>query len=616
MTATEVRLDHVRAAAAARDPLVVDLLVRLVAADLARPRQATGQLNANANDPNAVVPPTEPGGEPGDSFDRFFEEIRSREFRKRPRAEQQLIRRQRLDELRQRCPDDATGDRYRSHEVITELWQRGDSFGRDCLLRIIDEIPLAFGPIKALKAIFKDAEQNNDTVILGALAARFDEAIDRLGGHHAADVACSPRTLAYLVRRAWRYLRRTGQTLPAVYPDTAVDFLCRYRTGHDAGSLQKSWIFNHIFFHQTGSYGGTRFLFGTYRKHKMIRRPSDWVKHRAFADAWGRSPRPLFDLLQRGRCEIVRTAAIEALKADFRGSLREVDAAWVARLMGTGSGAVDEFAVWMLQNVPKFERANFKALGLHDAVLRLLDSPSAAAAGYAAQYVLDHATDLPTEVVIRLVAGDHRSVRDAAMRLIGGRDARRDVGLEGWGRLLELPAATAMATEALGKYFTAKELTANWLADRVVSDNREAQGFAIDRLPRLHPVAKLGTGFFVDLLTRIDPEASSAHRAGKFVLDQVAAVGPEKLDTTQADKLLLHPVTRGGVTHWVDDGKLAAKSLGAEFLKRIAFHPTWGDEPLIAAAGEWMPAAPLVYNDASITRRAHMARRRAVVHSR
>lgn len=42
MTATEVRLDHVRAAAAARDPLVVDLLVRLVAADLCVPDKPPG----------------------------------------------------------------------------------------------------------------------------------------------------------------------------------------------------------------------------------------------------------------------------------------------------------------------------------------------------------------------------------------------------------------------------------------------------------------------------------------------------------------------------------------------------------------------------------------------
>ena len=72
----------------------------------------------------------------------------------------------------------------------------------------------------------------------------------------------------------------------------------------------------------------------------------------------------------------MREFATEALKADFRAVLREVEPAWVARLVGVGSRAIDEFVVWILTNVPRFEQAAFRTLGLHDAVLRLFDSPA------------------------------------------------------------------------------------------------------------------------------------------------------------------------------------------------------------------------------------------------
>ena len=51
-----------------------------------------------------------------------------------------------------------------------------------------------------------------------------------------------------------------------------------------------------------------------------------------------------------------------------------------------GGEPVDEFAVWILNNVPRFEQAAFRSLGLHEAVLRLFDSPSDTARAYAAEY--------------------------------------------------------------------------------------------------------------------------------------------------------------------------------------------------------------------------------------
>ena len=86
--------------------------------------------------------------------------------------------------------------------------------------------------------------------------------------------------------------------------------------------------------------------------------------------------------------------------------------------------------VWLLQNVPKFEQGAFRTLGLHDAVLRLFDSPSADARKYAANYARTHARDLPVSELIRLANNDNEDVRKLATDLLGEKDPRTGVGLE------------------------------------------------------------------------------------------------------------------------------------------------------------------------------------------
>src|SRR5262249_12389816 len=150
--------------------------------------------------------------------------------------------------------------------------------------------------------------------------------------------------LAYLVRRAWRYLRRMAVQLPACYADACVDVLRWYPQNT---SWWNTWIANHIFYHDTKKYGRTRFRFG-YRD-----RPTSLTQFRAFGDLWKRTPRPLFSLLERARADNVWDFATSALKTDFRTALREVEPAWVARLVNVGSKVVDDFMVWILNNVPR-----------------------------------------------------------------------------------------------------------------------------------------------------------------------------------------------------------------------------------------------------------------------
>src|SRR5262249_34931935 len=150
---------------------------------------------------------------------KFLQTIQSRIFHRKPAEEQAHYRVETMKALEAPNAEVPLPERLKLHEIIYQLWQDPSPFARTCLLQVIARVKLTYGPWRALKRIFKEAEANNDTEVLGALIARFDTAFA------GSRFEVSRLTLGYLVRRAWRYLRRLGQTLPAVYADAAADVL-------------------------------------------------------------------------------------------------------------------------------------------------------------------------------------------------------------------------------------------------------------------------------------------------------------------------------------------------------------------------------------------------------
>jgi len=529
-------------------------------------------------DPVLEPPPRE--GAP--SFDGWIRFVRSGQLKRKPKPEQAAARVERLKAVEVPDAEVPLPERRKIHEVILELWNSDDALARDTLLQVIADVPLVYGPWRALKRIFKEAEAKNDTEVYGALAARFDSA----GSQHHGGGEVTGATLAYLARRAWRYLRRVAVQLPATYPDVAVDLLCRYP---EATNWPRTWIWNHITFHETKRYGRAGFHFDSRSQPK----PSE-LKHRAYGDLWKRSPRPLFTLLELARSEPVREFAVAGLKADFKPVLREVEPEWVARLAGVESAAVHDFMVWILQNVPKFEQSAFRKLGLHDAVLRLFDSPSAAARKYAAEYARIHARDLTLDQLVRLANNSDAAVQKLVTDLLGERDPRKDVGLEGWGRLLETAHGHAFAAQVLLKSFGAKELTPAWFAERLLRGQGAAGAFAQANLLRLHPAKTLGTGFFVDLLKKLDP-ANGAHQAvANWAMNELKALDLPSIPREDLRWLALFPLTASGVEGWIGEGKIAPQAFGIDFWKTLAFEPDWDASEwrtvFAAANGDWATA--------------------------
>src|SRR5262249_333022 len=152
--ATQLQLDDIRRAWEARDPELVKY-VELLATQPDRP-------------------PDQPIREGAMTFANVLREINSYQFRNKTPEEQMHWRVEQLKALEAPDAEVPLSDKLRLHEIILALWNDNGPFARRCLLRIIATVELTYGPWRALKRIFKEAEARNDTEILGALAARVD----------------------------------------------------------------------------------------------------------------------------------------------------------------------------------------------------------------------------------------------------------------------------------------------------------------------------------------------------------------------------------------------------------------------------------------------------------
>ncbi|MBK9644154.1 MAG: BRCT domain-containing protein [Deltaproteobacteria bacterium] len=562
-----IRLSDVREALACRDPELPKLICAL----------------AESDEPRATAP-VRPGAI---TYDGVIAELRTHKVRHQMKAdERRRLRETRLAAVLGAEAEVPPPDRLRLDEVLLTLWRADEPWARSALLAVIQDVPLRWGPWRGIKHIFKEAEAKGDYEVWGAIVARLDTTC----ATSFREQEVRKVTLSYLVRRAWRTLRGLSLTLPAAYADASVQVLRAYG---DSANWAKLWVASHIFYHETKQYGRRGF--------RLSPRPSTLLKYRYAPELWRRSPRPLFSLLETAKAEQARRFAADALRADFRAELREVEPAWVARLTVVISDEVHDFVVWLLKNVPRFEQASFRELGLHEPVLSLLESPSSDAATWAAGYARTHARDLSLDRLIKLANNDVEAVRLLARDLLSDRDPRADVGLEGWGRLLGSEHGHNLAAAAIRKHFGARELTTDWFRERLLSGDDTVFEFASDLLVKVHPLNKLGAAFFRDLLDddRLDQDVAD------WAMDTLGRFSPDELGIEAIRRLLVHPRTWSEAAGWVDQERVKAIDLGADFIKAVAFEPTWLASAfwseLLASGRKW--AKDLSFNS-GLSRRA------------
>ena len=498
------------------------------------------------------------------NFGAFLTRIHAPDFKSKSAEEKKHFRQESLKALEAPGAQAPLNERLTSYNFLMRLWEDEDYFSRQCLLEIIRDCPLLYGPWKAFKRIFKEAEKRVDMQVYGVLAARIDEAMA------AGNSEIGAATLVYLSRRAWRFLRHTGQSFGSGYADFAVQVLQAYS---DNTRWDRCWIASHIFHHQSGDYGSRTF------KHA---RKNDLIGERAFPKLWQRTPRPLLALLERARAEKVRQFACQALRSDFETSLREMEPAWVVQLVEVGSATIDEFIVWLLKNVPKFEQSALRELGLHEVALALFDSRCAAARQFAAEYARVYARDMPLADLIALLDNDSEEVQRFALDILREKDPRSDIGLPGFTRLLQTKHGYRFAVDTLMNQFSATELKPQWFAELLLSEVNPPRQFAMDNLLKIHTADTLRHGFFQDLiegLMRRDTWGESWEierqwtKLAKFTFRQLEQFNLNGLASEFVEKLFVWPLGREVIAQWIDDGKYQPGQLNMDFYREIAYRP-------------------------------------------
>lgn len=544
-----LRLEDVHRALDARDPSLVDMVVSM----------------ANRHD-------THPDDVPEGAFTiwDFRSEVKSWGFRYKSEEEKMHYRVESWKRLESDDAEVPLPDRYQLHEIIMALYEAEGAYARETLLELIRRVPFTWGVWRAIKALFKETEKNGDIELFGALVARVDSQMSNTWGDWGE---VTRRTMTYLSRRAWRFLRTRGENFPAAYVDTACAVLREYDDNINWG---RAWVVNHILFHNYKHYGRRCYGQSTFR---FWRPPDDLTEHRAFSELWRESPRALFSLLERARSEKVRQFAIEGLKADFRAELRELDAEDIVRLIQVDSATVHDFAVWLLENAPRFEQAAFRELGLHEAVLSLFESPSYGARAYVSKYARTHARDLPLETLVRLANHADATVREVVGDLLRDRDPRREVGLDAWGELLGTTYAHEMAVEMLREHFGASELTPDWFRPRFLSDQWNVVQFAVERFADVHKTESVGVDYYLELL---DAETIQS-TAASFVVGCLERFDFADFDADVFRRLLLHPQVSSHARNWLEHGKVEPGSLGEDYWKALAFEPSWNESSWVGA---------------------------------
>ncbi|WP_437679706.1 hypothetical protein [Sorangium sp. So ce131] len=450
-------------------------------------------------------------------------------------------------------PDPAPPPRLDLADLLVRVYEGGTDAGRSAVCEVARSAPLVFGVWGGLKRIYKLAEARLDAQVFGALAARFDSEV-AAGGRREV----SRGTLIYMRRRAWRFLRELGRSVPELYPQFAVEVLRQYTPDTRFGAL---WVANHVWAHRSRKYDGRSFHGGV--------PPNDMLKHRAFDEAWKRSPDPLMLLLSTCEADPPAKFAIQGLRKDFPEALRNVAPAWLARLAHRPLASAHEFLVEALLGSPELHQSKLRSLGLHDAALALLGSPSAKARAFAIEYGRAHAADLDPERLDALLASSYKETRAFAAAALQGRSPRA-LGHVFLGRLLERGETEAFAAKALSESFDRAELPEGFLIDMLYGERAQKRWAAAYLKGKYRP-GELGAGFWVRVLDdprHEDDDEATAHALDALGKHPVAAIGTP---------WLLGALTRKSIGHEVAAWLKKADALpdltdeGVERLKGLVF---------------------------------------------
>ncbi len=465
-------------------------------------------------------------------------------LRYKTKQERRQLSREALQQLLTQ-PELAPPPRLQLAELLGELYERGTPSGRATLLAVIRQAPLRLGLWGGLKRIYKLAEERLDAELFGALSWRVDTEMARRSKREVG-----VGTLIYLRRRALRALKRVGSQLPLLFPQLAVQVLRHYEPRTSFGA---TWI-------------APRLWPGIYSYASSKKKPQDLLKGRLFDDAWKQSPDPLMLLLETCEGDAAAFFAIHSLRRDFPEVLRSVTPTWLARLARRPLASAHEFLIETLQGSPEFHQGKLRALGLHEAVLELLLSPSQRARTYAIEYARAHGHDLSEARLAHFLEEGAKDTQAFAATLLQSRDPKV-LGYAFLGRLLGYDATHAFAEKALGT-FERPELPQSFLIDMLYGQSEQSE-WAEKYLKTKYQPSELGVDFWKRVLD--DKRHEDADEVVELALEAlgkfpVAEIGADWLvDALQRGEL------NDAVSEWLTRAT-ALPGLDVERLKGLMLH--------------------------------------------
>lgn len=536
----QVTFGDVERAARHRDPQLGALIVRY----LARPDPEPGAPeDRDDDDPDAPPVPRPPTG--AMTLPRMLQLLRADAMRGKTATERKQARR---EVWQAALSSPWTPPRLRLGELLLRLDDDGDDDARAALVTVFTRGWLHWGVWQAAKAIYKRAEARHDALLVGALAARFDRMTP--GTHDGAELRAG--TVMYMKKRAWRWLRHLGQAVPDAYPAFAIEVLRHYR---DDDRAAPSWVAAQIW--------GRQRLRGAKRPVGFA--PPPWGQH-AFPDAWKASPAPLVRLLLEAQHREVARWAIAGLEADHAAALYALAPAQLAAIARRHTdGPVAAFVVKLLAARPDLHASQYRALGLHDAVLGWLAARDAAVAGFAIAYARAHAPDLGVDALVALVTGGGADAVAFALDRLGALPAAT-IGLPALVRLVGVAAARPLATAKLREGARPAELAVELFVALVTGSYDQLQ-FAIEWyasantvIPAPHWIAALG-----------DPRCDRALR--KRALEELGRRSGAELTARWLQTALEDRAISDVVAGWLEAGKLAGDALDVEWVKGLVMRP-------------------------------------------
>jgi hypothetical protein len=358
-------------------------------------------------------------------------------------------------------------------------------------------------------------------------------------------------------RRAWRYLRQLALSIPALYPEFAAQVLRHYPSDRNWST---AWVASQIWGH--GRLRGQAGRVG-------LSRPPQKLDDRAFPETWKLLPAPLLRLLEDATTNTVCDFAARCLRQDFPDLLRRPDAKWLARLGTRRLAALDSLVVEILTQSPELHQSRLRGLGLHDLVLRLLESEAETARTYAIAYARAHATDLPVARLVELARSDYDDTRALGLSRLKGMSAK-ELGVKALASLLGVSDAEEWARERIKESFKPEALDpATFVELYCASDeNREL----VDEL-----YSGAGVPLPAAYLEAVIDHGQAEWDAKEHAAEKLGGLPGAEIGFAWVKSHIDDDAVGDTVREWIEGGTFSAAELDLEWLKGLALKPRHRD---------------------------------------